>query len=593
MHLLRVWALAAVLVVPRAVLRQPEPELQWGASMLTSNAGELIAADTTSISLPERTDRPAGARVRLPVMRLRSSSATPGAPLVFVAGGPGESGLVTARGELFPYLAALRQIGDVILYDQRGTGLASPRLTVDEQMNLPLDESIVSDASRQRLVHVARAAAQRIAVAGIDLSSYTTEQSVEDLEAIRRALRINQWTLWGHSYGSHLVLAYLRRFEGHTSRVILGGTNGPDQRRRLPHDADVTLGRIDSAARATPRLRVVMPDLLGTIRRVLGRLERAPATVSLDGERVVVGKHDVQLLIAVMGGDRTFVQQLPQMIGDMDAGQFENVARQLRSVLKRRPVGTAMTFAMDLASGVSASRAALIDTQRRDALLGNAINYPFDDPAFVEAWGISPLPESFRQPVRSAVPAQFISGSFDLRTSTGDTELVRHGFVSSGHIVVAGASHMPYGQSPALLRRLISFAGGAAPLSETLPIELELRGPDEASLVASLRSVAESQGADSAVSRMKALASDSTHHLTSFVPGNLFFALRQRGRTREAAAVLNAGSALFPRSTFLLLRRAEMATARGDSVSMMTLYREVLSIDPLQPVARARVPSDR
>ncbi len=106
----------------------------------------------------------------------------------------------------------------------------------------------------------------------------------------------------------------------------------------------------------------------------------------------------------------------------MDAGDFSTMARLVRDVIKNRPIGTVMSYTMDLASGASEERMKVIRQQAPTALLGNAINYPFDDPEFQAAWNVPDLGPSFRAPVRSTVPTLFISGNLDGRTSLGDAE---------------------------------------------------------------------------------------------------------------------------------------------------------------------------
>ncbi len=172
----------------------------------------------------------------------------------------------------------------------------------------------------------------------------------------------------------------------------------------------------------------------------------------------------MQLVIALLTGEISVVQTLPAGMARMDAGDFTAIARQVRDVLRRRPLGTAMTYAMDMSSGVSAERLARIRAQEGQAILGRAINFPFDEPGYAEAWGIRPLPDDFRAPVKSNVPALFISGTLDGRTSIPDAEDVRRGFPNSGHIIVDGSAHNPYPMSAELRAEIVKFVqGGRAP----------------------------------------------------------------------------------------------------------------------------------
>ena len=216
-----------------------------------------------------------------------------------------------------------------------------------------------------------------------------------------------------------------------------------------------------------------MPDFLGTLKRVFAKLEANPVTVRVDSADVRVGKEEVQLLIALAGGEHSFVRALPALVAAMNAGQYEIIAKQVRDVIKRRAIGTAMTFPMDMSSGVSRERAALIAREATTAILGNMINVPFDDPQYAAAWGAVTLPDSYRAPIVSDVPTLFISGSLDLRTSIRDAEDVRRGFRNSGYVIVDGASHVPYAISPELRDEMVRFVSGGKPENKhfTVPVE--------------------------------------------------------------------------------------------------------------------------
>lgn len=56
-----------------------------------------------------------------------------------------------------------------------------------------------------------------------ELRGNTTQDLLEDMERIRRQLRIEQWLLFGGSWGATLALLYAQHYPGHVSGMILRG----------------------------------------------------------------------------------------------------------------------------------------------------------------------------------------------------------------------------------------------------------------------------------------------------------------------------------------------------------------------------------
>src|SRR4029453_17831592 len=81
------------------------------------------------LKVKARRAQPAAGSIELAVVRLSSTAATPGDPIVFLMGGPGIGASVMARVPPYAQLfERLRTVSDVVLLDQRGTGLSLPSL---------------------------------------------------------------------------------------------------------------------------------------------------------------------------------------------------------------------------------------------------------------------------------------------------------------------------------------------------------------------------------------------------------------------------------------------------------------------------------
>jgi pimeloyl-ACP methyl ester carboxylesterase len=491
--------------------------LTWTPITFTTDAGEVTQAERATITVPEHHATNSGGQITLPIIRFRSTSSRPGVPIVYLAGGPGSGGIASAkRDQYFPTAMALREVADVIFFDQRGTGDAEPSLRLDMKFAAASDASISSSQARLMFKTIADSAAKDIRSRGVDLSAYNTQENADDLESIRLALGADKIALWGHSYGSHLGLDYIKRHGGHVSRAIFGGINGLDQRWRYPSEGQTWLESIDAATKADPRLTALMPDFLGTTRHAIANLETNPARVQTGDKTTLIGADEIRTLFVLSGGESDFVKRLPLIVSNLNKGDVAEYAGPVNAVLRNRSLGTAMTYSMHIASGVSQQKLDRIAAEAPGTILRDAINYPFNDDGFRNAWGADDLGESFRSPVVSSVPVLFLSGTLDGRTSVAGAREVKKGFRNSTHVILHGAAHDIYGETPALMDLMTRFMRGEHLKDTTLVIPVEFHGPDEPALVDELHTLVLSGGTSSAIARAKEMrAPGSGKDLTS------------------------------------------------------------------------------
>jgi pimeloyl-ACP methyl ester carboxylesterase len=151
--------------------------------------------------------------IPLKVERLESPIDLP--TMLYLSGGPGGAGIEEMRSVL-PLVPQIALRYRVVGFDQRGTGgsglLRCPALERD---------------ARLRSTSAGEDCARRL---GAARTHYSTPDSVEDMEAIRRGLGVDKLALFGISYGTELALAYARAHPDHVERMILDSTVDPDDR---------------------------------------------------------------------------------------------------------------------------------------------------------------------------------------------------------------------------------------------------------------------------------------------------------------------------------------------------------------------------
>ena len=463
----------AVLGLLAAPPAHAQPALTLEPTTFAAADGRTAEAETGRFQVPENRARPDGRTIGLAFVRFPSTSPAPGPPIVYLAGGPGGAGTDAARGTRFDLFQALRSVADVIAFDQRGTGLSDRLPDCPYLAVLPLDVP----GSREAVVAAYTEATQACAAywndAGVDLAAYTTEASADDVDALRQALGADQVSLWAISYGTHLALATIRRHPEAVARAVLAGVEGPDHTLKLPSSQQALLERIAALYAAE---HPDAPPFLADVEAVLDRLREAPAVVDVGGQAVAIGTFDVQWLAANMLGGPDLSLLLPPLFAAMRAGDFSGVAPWTLRLKTPEPL-SAMSAAMDAASGASDLRRARIAREGRTTLLADAINVQGE--AQAAALGVPDLGPAFRAPVASAVPALFISGTLDGRTPVANADEVATGFANGVRLVVERAGHSDplFLGSPLILERMRTFFGGGRVADETITLARDVARP--------------------------------------------------------------------------------------------------------------------
>jgi pimeloyl-ACP methyl ester carboxylesterase len=433
----------------------------------TLKAGSMTTeAELGKLTVPELHAKPAGNLIELAFVRLKSTSANPGTPIIYLEGGPGSSPISVAHyPEYYQLFDKLREAGDVILLDQRGVGLSRPQLVWAASDMLPLDVFASRENFYRLLEERSRKAAEFWRQRGANLAAYNTEESADDVDDVRRALGVEKVRLLGFSYGTHLGLVTLRRHGKHVESAVLVGSVGSNHMRKLPSTYTKQIAKLSALIAADPKVGKEVPDFAGLMKRVLDRLEKEPAKVQITDRRtnkpmeVTVGKFGVQWITFMDIGDGNDIPIFPALYATMDRGDYSVLAPYVEKRFYQLSPGlSAMMVLMRLASGATAERDKRILREAPDALLGNVANFPF--PEVGPAWGGPDLGDRFRELIRSDVRTLFISGSLDSNAPSEQTEEIRAGLPRSTHIVVENAGHEDMLGNAVVQRAMLDFFTG-------------------------------------------------------------------------------------------------------------------------------------
>ncbi len=423
---------------------------------ITLADGEVRRFERETARVPADHDASGEGTLALRFIRLRSPFPER-TPIVFLAGGPGDSGIGWLRHapfrEVFERVARSR---DLILLDQRGCGDS------EEDTRCPppdFREGWLQEEAAAFAMLTDQAERALSARPSLIPSRYTPWQSARDLAYLADALGAPQIDLWGYSYGTHLAQTALKAIPERVERVALCGFEGPDQTLKLPSRIQAQLERLDALAAR----QGACPNLLERMARAHARLEQIPVTVRLtDGAPTPAGLFGLRWIVSSWVGVSNRFVHIPALYRALEEGDLSRLERAAQGFAKMLTQRNAVFYLKDSASGATAARLQRIEEEKGDCLLGNAVNFPF--PAIREAWRQRDAGDTFRAPLSAPHPLFILTGSLDGFTPTENALESLSTLPNAVHRQIAGAAHNDLILCPAAIEDLIRFFSGE-PLS--------------------------------------------------------------------------------------------------------------------------------
>ncbi len=395
-------------------------------------------------------------------------------PVYFFAGGPGQAasdigGLVSALGDL-------RKNRDIVLVDQRGTG-KSKTLTCD---------SIAADSNADPLKEafsntdeaIQRDWAKCTATLKGNAATHRTDDYIDDLELVRKALGHGKINVWGGSYGSRVALRYIKRYPQSIRTAVLDGVAPTSL--HLPDDALATseaeLRSTLAACDASPGCTKAYPNILAIFDTLLAELRAKPRPVTFahpaSGKQVdgVVSDRTLVSMIWPLLYAPEASRMVPNLIHQAAAGNLAPLAATMSaSSVGEGDIAIVQRFAVMCAEDML-NRTPTINPRFQalnDLFFGFCKGFPHGkvDPEFFE-------------PTTSDIPTLLLSGTQDPVTPPSEGALVAKTLSLSKHIVVTGVGHITSTQ-PCVRRIITKFieAGTIAAANDACELDLKLPRP--------------------------------------------------------------------------------------------------------------------
>jgi pimeloyl-ACP methyl ester carboxylesterase len=434
-----------------------------------------------------------GQEVKVAYTRFSSGVGSAASPLFLLAGGPGEANMKTGKfaelGE--DRLGPILETRDIVLVEQRGTGLADPVLDCPAIYALPylaFEQGLDADAARARESDELRACIATLEAQGVDLDAFDSLEDAADVNDVRAALGYDRIIYHGSSYGTQLGQHLMRDFPDILEGVILDGANGLARQSWVEDtalDAQWGIDHLTEHCEADPVCAATY-DIPALVDAALALFDDGPipytytdpadASVTVDVEVTV---EDMVNRIHAAQGDKSGTFSLPAILNVLVQGGRDAVAQELGS-----SKAAAIFAAEDRISGELAWLMHLavvcsddpvhsiddVDTQgvsRYAELLGVAAARGYA--RYCDLVDVAPLPASTDEPVTTDVPTLLLSGCLDVATPTFRSQEVADALPNATLIVFPGFTHVQLGQDNAcafdVLRQFVGDPGAELDLT--------------------------------------------------------------------------------------------------------------------------------
>ncbi|HEY1977362.1 MAG TPA: alpha/beta hydrolase [Candidatus Baltobacteraceae bacterium] len=431
---------------------QPIPELS------TARCGLLV--------VPEDRRHPSGRTITLSVAIVKAASAKPKSdPIVWLAGGPGDDALTEIPMAM---AGKLNKNRDVIFMSQRGTYTAQPKLTCDvvdrlaeETLNMPFDAA----ATGKAYAVATRKCRGELSAETSDLGAYNTLESSDDMEALRIALHVAKWNVYGISYGTDLALNYMRMHPGGIRAVGIDGIFPPSLAGGVASwpSAAEGLDAIFKACGEQTACHQRYGDIARTFQQLVNQYEASPKTFS-----VTVPGHTGKVDVMVSGGmllqwavspGSHIAGEVPAAIDALANGDATFIASTWAQ-LKLNPAAIGV-LSYGLFNGVSCGEWVPYETEAdvvnsgRDAfpmfslsIWHNAPNLQFMRENCA-VWKVPAVASTVRDVTHSKIPTLVVSAQYDAQTAASFGAYVARTLPNSTVMTIPNIAHVAYGSPSA------------------------------------------------------------------------------------------------------------------------------------------------
>lgn len=378
-------------------------------------------------------------------------------PVVYAAGGPGGATGLESRwiGYWFDWVSEVDWPADIIFYDQRGVGLSQPSIDCQGVRDVAIamaGSDLPTEQQYRALSEAQQQCSARLVAEGWNLNRFDSQHNADDLLDLVATLGLEQWQLYGVSYGTRLALQVMRRQPSGLQAVVLDSVYPPQ---RQGERADTPLlnralalfarscERLATCDAPHARLQAALQDAMLHLRHTPERIVlREPGTGR--ALSVLLNEDDLPWLIFESQYSWDNLDALPSVVESLADGHVSPALRELLQAsvdqLFDDSLSTAVGNSVDCRDNGPFSETAFKRQLHRYPLVAQIKQFDWQyHPC--RQWPVEDAGAAQRQPVSSDVPVLLLSGEFDPVTPPEWAEQAARTLPNSDSLIFPGIGH--------------------------------------------------------------------------------------------------------------------------------------------------------
>ena len=424
-------------------------------------------ADCGTVTVPENRAAGTDATIQLAVVRVRSTSANPGSPVVLGTGGPGGDGLQAASdaGFLTSHAGILAD-RDWVFFSQRGTAKAQPELVCPAYNDVPLQGALngwTDEEKQAQSIETMQACLDDLTAQGVDLTGYNSVENAADVADLARALGYDKINYYGQSYGTLLGQYLLRDHPEIIETMTLDGI-APASAQRWTDVTDFAAAfeRVFAACAADEACATSYPDPEGALAEALAAMDANPPMVTVPmpgGEAKTMAVDEVLAMNALFinlylpGG----YGKVPFLAYELRDGNYDQLATTLAVHFLNSGEARVMHFSIvcsdDPVTSLDEVDVTGVPEMYKELIYDDATSYA----TFCPRLKLPQLPASSDELPVSDVPALLLQGGLDPATPVDGGNKLVAGLSNNYNVIFPSGSHVQASQSPCALSIFEAF----------------------------------------------------------------------------------------------------------------------------------------